>query len=101
MSLGHTFSSALHYTGPVTSSATPIKAIQAKSCASPPFFFLFFLVQMRSVTKHHSLISSLLATSVLFSNLNYWIKTYEVIESEKTHSAFIYRANFGGDTFLK
>lgn len=57
MSLGHTFSSTLHYTGPVSSSATPIKAIQAKGWASPLFFFL---VEMRSITKHHSPVSSLL-----------------------------------------
>lgn len=47
MSLCHTFSPVLHYTDSVTSSDTPIKAIQAKHCSS--FLCWWDLLQSISV----------------------------------------------------
>lgn len=82
MSLGHTFSSALHYKGPVTSSGTPIKAIQAKSCVSPGCFFFSLrcrwdLLQSISVSSPVCLSSPVEICSL---SLNDFIKTYELSE---------------------
>lgn len=85
MSLGHTFSSTLHYTGPVTSSATPIKAIQAKGWASP-CFFVFFPSSGADEIYYKAPQPRFLvcfATSVhLCWMLNYWIRMNEANESQ-------------------
>lgn len=91
MSLGHTFSSALHYTGPVTSSGTPIKAIQAKSCASPWLFFFFFpgADEIRyKASQPHFQFACQHQLKFVFSHLNYRITTYEPTELQMTHSVF-------------
>ena len=105
MSLGHTFSSALHYTGPVTSPGTPIKAIQAKGCASPCCCcFVFFLgADEIFSTKHLSLISSLpfnTSWNECSSHLNLQITTPQVMHM-KTHSLSLFTSLLLGLILLK
>ena len=105
MSLGHTFSSALHYPGPVTSPGTPIKAIQAKGCASPCCCcFVFFLgADEIFSTKHLSLISSLpfnTSWNECSSHLNLQITTPQVMHM-KTHSLSLFTSLLLGLILLK
>lgn len=101
MSLGHTFSSAVHYTYPFTSSGTPIKAIQAKSCASPWLFFFPGADEIcyKASQPHFQFIFQH-QLKFVFSHLNNRIKTYQLIEQQMTHSVFIHKANFGANTRL-
>lgn len=99
MSLGHTFSSALHYTGPLTSSGTPIKAIQAKSCVS---LWLFLFLPRRMWDLLQSISTSFSFCLPFDTSWNLFFFTWIIglrhtSELQKTHSGFIHWANFGAN----
>lgn len=99
MSLGHTFSSALHYTGPLTSSGTPIKAIQAKSCVS---LWLFLFLPRRIWDLLQSISTSFSFCLLFDTSWNLFFFTWIIglrhtSELQKTHSGFIHWANFGAN----